>query len=248
MASEATSRRDARAYDLLCCLLCISVVWTTLLLVPRLANATRWRHDGVLAAYAFATLWVAALAPRRGRALPSAPAVGTLAASFVSGLLSFGGWAALVSGVGGALGLAPPSFAPGSGAGAAAVVAVGVLSPLFEELLYRGWLLGALAERTGWWVAIVASSAVFALPHGEAWSMLTTFLLGLVLGGSRRLGVRVSSCVGAHSGLNVAFLFRDSLSQAPVWLPMLGVALWAICVRIDRQGPVSAPSGARPSR
>lgn len=56
-----------------------------------------------------------------------------------------------------------------------------VIAPAFEEILFRGILLPALARRFGVVFAVVAVSMLFALIHGHAPSMVTLFLLSVVL-------------------------------------------------------------------
>ena len=244
MWSEAR-RRHGPSDEWLRALLGTAGVWTLLLLAPRLARAAGAGEHALLAAYAGATGLVCGSAPRDERP----PARGALALGFASGALCFTGWAALVAALGTALGLAPPRLPLGSGIELESAVASALLGPVWEERLYRGWLLPALAVRTGWPAAIALSSAAFALPHGEPWSVLTTFGLGLTLGLSRRLGARTRSCVGAHAGLDVAFWLRDALdlAAAPAWLPCLGAALWALRVRLDRAGPPRHPPVPAPA-
>ncbi|AGC60265.1 putative secreted protein [Mycobacterium liflandii 128FXT] len=49
----------------------------------------------------------------------------------------------------------------------AVFIVVVFVGPLCEEILYRGLLWGALERRWGQWVALVVSTAVFALAHCE---------------------------------------------------------------------------------
>ena len=48
------------------------------------------------------------------------------------------------------------------------------------------------------------TSALFALPHLEAWSVLGTFLVGLALGVVRIVAGSLALCIGVHAGLNLA--------------------------------------------
>ncbi|WP_224365347.1 CPBP family intramembrane glutamic endopeptidase [Hyalangium versicolor] len=60
-----------------------------------------------------------------------------------------------------------------------------VLAPVAEELIYRGHVLPRLAERWGWWPALVLSAVLFGMLHwaGGLWYMAATALLvGLPLG------------------------------------------------------------------
>jgi membrane protease YdiL (CAAX protease family) len=66
---------------------------------------------------------------------------------------------------------------------AMALIGVGavLMAPLAEELLFRGFLFGLLRRRVGPGVAMVATSAFFALFHLQPEVMLPIFLVGLVL-------------------------------------------------------------------
>jgi membrane protease YdiL (CAAX protease family) len=65
------------------------------------------------------------------------------------------------------------------------VLAVVVLAPLGEELLFRGLLLRALARRIRFWPAAIISSLLFAAAHADAYLLwpraIALFGTGLVL-------------------------------------------------------------------
>jgi membrane protease YdiL (CAAX protease family) len=56
------------------------------------------------------------------------------------------------------------------------------LSPLIEELFFRGFLYSFLKRFTHTWAAIVLSAGVFAFAHANLGSVLQLWLLGVVLG------------------------------------------------------------------
>ncbi len=58
-----------------------------------------------------------------------------------------------------------------------------LVGPLFEELIFRGWLLGGLREHWGDGKALFVSSLLFALIHGDPWATPALFVLGCVFGG-----------------------------------------------------------------
>ncbi len=60
----------------------------------------------------------------------------------------------------------------------AALVFGAVLTPVGEELLFRGVLTNALS-RYGAWVAVLVSSAVFALAHGINHALPAAFVVGV---------------------------------------------------------------------
>lgn len=139
--------------------------------------------------------------PRAG--LRPAPLAAALAGA--AGFVALPAWLALVWWIGTSLGWPPPApLAPERTP--AAWLAHVVLAPLFEELLHRERILPALRARLGAPLALVLSSAAFAAPHLEAWSVLTTFGVGLALGGLFLATGRVGPCIAAHAGLNAAAL------------------------------------------
>jgi membrane protease YdiL (CAAX protease family) len=124
----------------------------------------------------------------------------------MGGLIGFAGypaWAVLIGWTGTRLGL--PQFealeAPRT---PLLLVSTLVLAPLFEELLYRERLLAALSPLVGPAFAVLLSSGLFALPHVGSWKLLTTLLVGLVLGVAAHRGRSVVPCIGVHMGLNLA--------------------------------------------
>ena len=56
------------------------------------------------------------------------------------------------------------------------------VGPFFEEIIFRGWLYGGLKDEWGDMPALVLSSALFALIHGDAPGLPALFALGMVFG------------------------------------------------------------------
>ena len=64
-------------------------------------------------------------------------------------------------------------------------VAVGILAPLAEEIVFRGAILRTLLgmmSRKNHWVAIMISAALFGAVHGNAAQFVNALLMGLLLG------------------------------------------------------------------
>lgn len=78
------------------------------------------------------------------------------------------------------------------------VIAVGaVLTPIGEGFLFRGVLATAL-ERYGPWIAVLVSSAVFAVAHGISYILPVAFAVGVVAA----LLLRRSVWPGVHATNN----------------------------------------------
>ena len=88
------------------------------------------------------------------------------------------------------------------------VVAMLGAASLAEELIFRGYLLSALADGVGWLTAIVITSAVFALLHlgnpgADAGSLAVVALAGVFLGVVRLTAGSLYAAWGAHLAWNL---------------------------------------------
>ncbi|MEQ1884855.1 MAG: type II CAAX endopeptidase family protein [Bryobacteraceae bacterium] len=83
-----------------------------------------------------------------------------------------------------------------------------VLAPVFEELVFRGFLFPLIAEYTGPWPAVVLTAVPFALLHGAqyswAWQQITIIgIAGLVFGVVRhKTGTTAASSL-LHAAYNL---------------------------------------------
>jgi membrane protease YdiL (CAAX protease family) len=197
----------------------VSGVWL-ILLAASLAGAHIGEPTALVGGFGAAAACVLATRERAPRAATSVTAV---ALGFASGFAGQPAWLAAIASVGLAVGLAPrpPSLAA---SGVCAWLAVGLLAPVFEELLYRERLIPALRAFTGAPLAIALSSALFAVPHGEAWSTFGSFLVGLALGVLQVRTGSVALCIAAHAGLNAASL----IGVAPLLEPADSAVLGAL--------------------
>jgi membrane protease YdiL (CAAX protease family) len=160
-----------------------------------------------------------------------------------SGWVALPAWLGLIFVVGSALGLPRVTPAP-LVASPDAWIANVVLAPLFEELLYRERLLPALRQRIGKPLALVTSSALFAAPHLEPWSVLAAFAAGLVLGGLFLVRGSVVLCVAYHAGLNGAVLFGGLPPARAALDPLLAACAAALLIALActwRQGRPERP-------
>jgi membrane protease YdiL (CAAX protease family) len=207
----------------------LATVWCLLLLGAACAPfvGPERARLGAYAACAALLAWTRPRAPER-----ASPAGALLAGA--AGFVALPAWLAAIFLLGSALGLPHARSAPGALtlSGALANLA---LAPLFEELLYRERLLPALRARLGAPLALVASSALFALPHLEAWSVLGAFLVGLALGGVLLVSGRVELCVGYHAGLNAALAVSARAPAPAPWAGLAGLLLLALACAWTRR-------------
>jgi CAAX protease family protein len=95
-----------------------------------------------------------------------------------------------------------------------------VFGPVFEELLFRGFLFPLLARSLGPWPGILLAATPFALVHGSqyhwSWQHLTIVgLAGVVFGLVRYKTGSTAAATLAHTGYNatlfVGFLIQKSI-------------------------------------
>lgn len=131
--------------------------------------------------------------------------------------------------------------------GVSALVALVLVAPVTEELLFRGWLLRDLNDAYGRGPALLWSSFLFGLVHFGFSAVIYATLAGLVLGAvALRTGSTLAS-IAMHAGVNAVPLLLptrliriegfNTLSQRvehiSVWLLLVAIAgaaltLWLI--------------------
>lgn len=190
----------------------LAAVWSVLAVAPLLCGGLG-RDAALLIAFGAATALTLAASGRvldrarnpwrLGRALIVGVAVGWIVHP------SLCGWIGVL---GEAIGLEPMAVWRATDPDGNASVRVGegvavlLLAPVFEEILYRARLLPALSRWVGSLPALLASSALFALPHLEPWPMLGTFVAGGLLGAAWLVFEDVFLCIGLHAGMNLSAL------------------------------------------
>ncbi len=175
-----------------------------------------------------------ALVATRPRSREARPLLSVSLLGVASGFLAYQPCVALIAAIGRELGLSPMDAAAVPAPSLPWLLAVLVLSPLFEELLYRERVLSALrAARVPIAWRIGLASALFAAPHIHAWPLLGTFLVGILLGLTYEATGRVGFCIGLHAGLNVGSVVPP-LAVPPVVLVLLSAPIYLAAVQIGR--------------
>jgi hypothetical protein len=90
------------------------------------------------------------------------------------------------------------------------IIVVALGAPLIEELVYRGLILQALQSRLNDWLALLISSAWFALIHLQPVELPGLFVFALVLGICFQRTGRLGMAIFAHIGFNAAGLLLAS--------------------------------------
>ncbi|XP_048328636.2 uncharacterized protein LOC107417297 [Ziziphus jujuba] len=86
------------------------------------------------------------------------------------------------------------------------------ITPVLEEIVYRGFLLASISTTMKWPHAILASSTVFAAAHLSGENFIQLFIIGCVLGCSYCWTGNLRSSVLIHSLYNVMTLLIMYLS------------------------------------
>ena len=86
---------------------------------------------------------------------------------------------------------------------ALSLVSVVILAPLFEEILFRGYMFGFFREGFPFWAAAAASAALFGLAHGQLLWICYAAGMGLLFCIIRERSGTLSLSIAAHMGFNL---------------------------------------------
>ena len=86
--------------------------------------------------------------------------------------------------------------------GVSALVALVLVAPVTEELLFRGWILKDLETEYGRTPALLWSSLLFGLVHIEASAIIYATLAGLILGIVALRAKSTLASIAMHAGVN----------------------------------------------
>lgn len=137
-------------------------------------------------------------------------------------------------------------------------LAVVVMAPIAEELVFRGALWDFLEESLGRWGALFSTTVLFALYHGDRLHILGILATGLFLGALRLFSGSVWPGIVAHAlnnllGVAVIFVLPEeaALSGAQavgaLSLALVGLLICSFFGRPGRPGPdAGLEAGADP--
>ena len=111
------------------------------------------------------------------------------------------------------------------------VVCVGLISPIAEEVIFRGLMLTTLRKSMHPWVAIVLSSIVFGVVHGNPIGIIYATGMGILMGWLyHKTKSLVASCI-FHMVYNLVSLFAIYISETTlVLLTFASLAIFVICI------------------
>ena len=95
-------------------------------------------------------------------------------------------------------------FSANSWGGAILIVFIlAIITPIFEELIFRGFLLGKLQRLAGFWPAVIITSLLFAAAHGQVNVGLVTFVLSIIACYLRKYTGATWAGIGLHMVVNL---------------------------------------------
>jgi membrane protease YdiL (CAAX protease family) len=102
---------------------------------------------------------------------------------------------------------------PRSGAGVALFILVAVvMAPLFEEIVFRGFLFRGFANSWGWVWGAIASAAVFGLAHLQLDVFVPLAALGFALAWAYKRTGSLWSCIAMHGIFNAIAVLAWALT------------------------------------
>jgi membrane protease YdiL (CAAX protease family) len=78
-----------------------------------------------------------------------------------------------------------------------------IISPMMEEIFFRGFLLTFLKNHTTTWLALILSAGIFAFAHVNLGSVVQLWLLGIVLGVAYEHTGALLLPIGVHACFNL---------------------------------------------
>ena len=128
----------------------------------------------------------------------------------------------------------------------ALLVSMGILAPLLEEWIFRGFMLRSYTLRRGTVYALYAQTLIFAIVHCEPVIALHALFMGWILGRWVLSGGSLQSAFYAHAINNLLSLstaifilpHTQSSGQANIAIGVLGLALTLfVLLQVSRQTP-----------
>lgn len=83
------------------------------------------------------------------------------------------------------------------------IILYGIVSPVVEEILFRGALFHVLQKILPWGAAAIITSAVFAVFHGNVIQMLYAFPMGMVFQLFLKKSGSLMAPAACHAGSNI---------------------------------------------
>ncbi len=93
------------------------------------------------------------------------------------------------------------------------VICLGILAPVCEELVFRGLMFKRLRAQTGFLLAAIYSTTIFAVIHGNMVQIIYAFVMGMVFAYVYEKYGSVKAPILAHIGANMVSLICTELDS-----------------------------------
>lgn len=102
-------------------------------------------------------------------------------------------------------------------------VFIGILTPIMEEIAYRGLIFTICNLFLPFFVGNIIQAAIFAYNHGNIVQCVYAFLLGLLIGGLIKITGSFFYGIFLHMGINIFGLYIDKYvpESTPMWLKII---------------------------
>jgi hypothetical protein len=121
----------------------------------------------------------------------------------------------------------------------AAIVAMCVLAPVFEEMLFRGILLRGFLAHYPKGQAIAASALLFGVAHLNIYQFVAAFLIGLLLGWLYERSRSLIPCIALHATYNSVIAASDQIFSGTDSLGDVSPLVWAAALGTAFVGTVA---------
>lgn len=106
------------------------------------------------------------------------------------------------------------------------IIAVAVIGPIVEEIVFRQVIFGSLYQRFGFWISAAISALIFAVIHMDFEHLLVYFAMGVAFSFLYVKTKRIIVPIIAHVGINsfvmlVQVVFRDHIEDLEKQLDQL---------------------------
>ncbi len=112
-------------------------------------------------------------------------------------------------------------------------LSVALVAPIAEEILFRGLIFTRLKKGMHFSVAIIISSLLFALAHGDLIWMIPTFFLGASSAWIFEKTKSLLPSIALHLFNNILAVLTISITQMPVWISLMILLLSPLAVIIS---------------
>ena len=111
------------------------------------------------------------------------------------------------------------------------VICVGLISPVAEEVIFRGLMLTTLKKAMNPWVAIVLSSLVFGIVHGNPIGIIYATGMGILMGWIYHRTGSIVACSLFHMIYNLTSLFAVYVPENMlVVITLMSIPIFVTCI------------------